>query len=153
MKRKYEHVQELHDWAEKTLVKASKVNDFLVSAGSAPLDQSKKVAELVARPSVFLKDLLQIVPRGTYSEEEVESVDIAIKYQGYIDRERELADKMVRLESLRIPEGFDFDSVSGLSIECRQKLKKYAPRTLAQASRISGVSPADISVLLVYFGR
>ena len=153
MKRKYEHVQELHDWAEKTLVKASKVNDFLVSAGSAPLDQSKKVAELVARPSVFLKDLLQIVPRGTYSEEEVEAVDIAIKYQGYIDRERELADKMVRLESLRIPEGFDFDSVSGLSIECRQKLKKYAPRTLAQASRISGVSPADISVLLVYFGR
>ena len=153
MKRKYEHVQELHDWAEKTLVKATKVNDFLVSAGSAPLDQSKKVAELVARPSVFLKDLLQIVPRGTYSEEEVESVDIAIKYQGYIDRERELADKMVRLESLRIPEGFDFDSVSGLSIECRQKLKKYAPRTLAQASRISGVSPADISVLLVYFGR
>ena len=153
MKRKYEHVQELHNWAEKTLVKASKVNDFLVSAGSAPLDQSKKVAELVARPSVFLKDLLQIVPRGTYSEEEVESVDIAIKYQGYIDRERELADKMVRLESLRIPEGFDFDSVSGLSIECRQKLKKYAPRTLAQASRISGVSPADISVLLVYFGR
>ena len=153
MKRKYEHVQELHDWAEKTLVKASKVNDFLVSAGSAPLDQSKKVAELVARPSVFLKDLLQIVPRGTYTEEEVEAVDIAIKYQGYIDRERELADKMVRLESLRIPEGFDFDSVSGLSIECRQKLKKYAPRTLAQASRISGVSPADISVLLVYFGR
>ena len=153
MKRKYEHVQELHDWAEKTLVKASKVNDFLVSAGSAPLDQSKKVVESVARPSVFLKDLLQIVPRGTYSEEEVESVDIAIKYQGYIDRERELADKMVRLESLRIPEGFDFDSVSGLSIECRQKLKKYAPRTLAQASRISGVSPADISVLLVYFGR
>ncbi len=153
MKRKYEHVQELHDWAEKTLVKAAKVNDFLVSSGSAPLDQSKKVAELVARPSVFLKDLLQIVPRGTYSEEEVESVDIAIKYQGYIDRERELADKMVRLESLRIPEGFDFDSVSGLSIECRQKLKKYAPRTLAQASRISGVSPADISVLLVYFGR
>ena len=153
MKRKYEHVQELHDWAEKTLVKAAKVNDFLVSAGSAPLDQSKKVAELVARPSVFLKDLLQIVPRGTYSEEEVESVDIAIKYQGYIDRERELADKMVRLESLRIPEDFDFDSVSGLSIECRQKLKKYAPRTLAQASRISGVSPADISVLLVYFGR
>ena len=60
---------------------------------------------------------------------------------------------MVRLESLRIPEDFDFDSVSGLSIECRQKLKKYAPRTLAQASRISGVSPADISVLLVYFGR
>lgn len=153
MMRKYEHVQVLHEWADKTLVKAGKVNSFLVSVGSTPLDQSKKVSELVSRPSVFLKDLLQIVPRGTYSEEEVESVDIAIKYQGYIDRERALADKMVRLETLRIPEDFDFDSVSGLSIECRQKLKKYAPRTLAQASRISGVSPADISVLLVYFGR
>ena len=153
MMRKYEHVQELHEWADKTLVKAGKVNSFLVSVGSTPLDQSKKVSELVSRPSVFLKDLLEIVPRGTFSEEEVESVDIAIKYQGYIDRERALADKMVRLETLRIPEDFDFDSVSGLSIECRQKLKKYAPRTLAQASRISGVSPADISVLLVYFGR
>ena len=153
MMRKYEHVQELHEWADKTLVKAGKVNSFLVSIGSTPLDQSKKVSELVSRPSVFLKDLLEIVPRGTFSEEEVESVDIAIKYQGYIDRERALADKMVRLETLRIPEDFDFDSVSGLSIECRQKLKKYAPRTLAQASRISGVSPADISVLLVYFGR
>ena len=152
MMRKYEHVQELHEWADKTLVKAGKVNSFLVSVGSTPLDQSKKVSELVSRPSVFLKDLLEIVPRGTFSEEEVESVDIAIKYQGYIDRERALADKMVRLETLRIPEDFDFDSVSGLSIECRQKLKKYAPRTLAQASRISGVSPADISVLLVYFG-
>lgn len=153
MMRKYEHVQELHEWADKTLVKAGKVNSFLVSVGSTPLDQSKKVSELVSRPSVFLMDLLEIVPRGTFSEEEVESVDIAIKYQGYIDRERALADKMVRLETLRIPEDFDFDSVSGLSIECRQKLKKYAPRTLAQASRISGVSPADISVLLVYFGR
>ena len=153
MMRKYEHVQELHEWADKTLIKAGKVNSFLVSVGSTPLDQSKKVSELVSRPSVFLKDLLEIVPRGTFSEEEVESVDIAIKYQGYIDRERALADKMVRLETLRIPEDFDFDSVSGLSIECRQKLKKYAPRTLAQASRISGVSPADISVLLVYFGR
>lgn len=153
MMRKYEHVQELHEWADKTLVKAGKVNSFLVSVGSTPLDHSKKVSELVSRPSVFLKDLLEIVPRGTFSEEEVESVDIAIKYQGYIDRERALADKMVRLETLRIPEDFDFDSVSGLSIECRQKLKKYAPRTLAQASRISGVSPADISVLLVYFGR
>lgn len=153
MMRKYEHVQELHEWADKTLVKAGKVNSFLVSVGSTPLDQSKKVSELVSRPSVFLKDLLEIVPRGTFSEEEVESVDIAIKYQGYIDRERALADKMVRLETLRIPEDFDFDSVSGLSIECRQKLKQYAPRTLAQASRISGVSPADISVLLVYFGR
>ena len=82
-----------------------------------------------------------------------DSVEISIKYQGYIEREQRIADKILKLEDLRIPEGFDFDNVSGLTIECRQKLKKYSPVTIAQASRISGVSPADISVLLVYFGR
>ena len=79
--------------------------------------------------------------------------DILIKYKGYIDREKQQADKLHRLENLIIPEDFDFDRVQSLSIECRQKLKKYAPQTIAQASRISGVSPSDISVLLVYFGR
>ncbi len=88
-----------------------------------------------------------------YRKEIGESVEIAIKYAGYIERERKTADKIMRLERLRIPEGFDFDKVESLSIECRQKLKRYAPKTIAQASRISGVSPADISVLLVYFGR
>ena len=83
----------------------------------------------------------------------LESIEIAIKYKGYIDREQKIADKIMRLENLVIPDGFDFDKVESLSIECRQKLKKYAPKTIAQASRISGVSPADISVLLVYFGR
>jgi tRNA uridine 5-carboxymethylaminomethyl modification enzyme len=82
-----------------------------------------------------------------------DSVEISLKYKGYIERERLLADKLMRLEDLAIPEGFDFDRVSGLTIECRQKLQKYGPRTIAQASRISGVSPSDISVLLVYFGR
>ena len=90
---------------------------------------------------------------ANYLRELADSVEIAIKYQGYIDREKRVAEKIMRLENLTIPENFDFDSVSGLTIECRQKLKKYAPRTIAQASRISGVSPADVSVLLVYFGR
>lgn len=88
-----------------------------------------------------------------YNKEIADSVEIAIKYQGYIDREQRIADKISRLEDLIIPESFDFDKVSGLTTECRQKLKRYAPRTIAQASRISGISPADISVLLVYFGR
>jgi tRNA uridine 5-carboxymethylaminomethyl modification enzyme len=91
--------------------------------------------------------------RAGYKKDISDSVEISIKYQGYIEREQRIADKIMRLEDLRIPEGFDFDKVSGLTIECRQKLKKYAPATIAQASRISGVSPADISVLLVYFGR
>ena len=88
-----------------------------------------------------------------YKREVLDSSEISIKYKGYIQREQQMADKIMRLENLMIPEGFDFNRVESLSIECRQKLKKYAPRTIAQASRISGVSPADISVLLVYFGR
>ncbi len=90
---------------------------------------------------------------SNYRKEILDSSEIALKYKGYIERERQLADKIMRLENLSIPENFDFDKVESLSIECRQKLKKYEPRTIAQASRISGVSPSDISVLLVYFGR
>ena len=90
---------------------------------------------------------------ANYKREVMDSSEISIKYKGYIQREQQMADKIMRLENLSIPEDFDFDRVESLSIECRQKLKKYAPRTIAQASRISGVSPADISVLLVYFGR
>ncbi|MBR5499632.1 MAG: tRNA uridine-5-carboxymethylaminomethyl(34) synthesis enzyme MnmG [Bacteroidales bacterium] len=91
--------------------------------------------------------------KENYKREVLDSSEIAIKYKGYIQREQQMADKIMRLENLTIPENFDFDRVESLSIECRQKLKKYAPRTIAQASRISGVSPSDISVLLVYFGR
>jgi tRNA uridine 5-carboxymethylaminomethyl modification enzyme len=112
--------------------------------------------DLVARPELSLEELLQFVPRGTnehFSTEVVNSVETAIKYSGYIEREKLQAEKNTRLEYIKIPENFDFDKLSGLSIECRQKLKKYRPGTIAQASRISGVSPADISVLLVYFGR
>ena len=90
---------------------------------------------------------------SNYRKEILDSSEINLKYKGYIQREREMADKIMRLENLVIPENFDFDKVESLSIECRQKLKKYAPRTIAQASRISGVSPSDVSVLLVYFGR
>ena len=81
------------------------------------------------------------------------AVEVSIKYAGYIEREKQQAEKNARLEYIKIPADFDFDRVQGLSIECRQKLKRYKPATIAQASRISGVSPADISVLLVYFGR
>ena len=88
-----------------------------------------------------------------YRNEILSSSEISIKYKGYIQRERQMADKISKLENLIIPDNFDFDRVESLSIECRQKLKKYSPRTIAQASRISGVSPSDISVLLVYFGR
>ena len=153
MMKKYDEVKELGEYCETKLITASKANPYLESVGSSAISESKKVAELVTRPEAKLEDILKIVPRGTYSEEVMESVEISIRYKGYIDREIKMAEKLHRLEKLSIPENFDFDKVSGLTIECRQKLKKYNPRTIAQASRISGVSPSDISVLLVYFGR
>jgi len=147
-------VARLADFCESYKMRANVVNPVLEAAGSTPLTESKRLSELVSRPELSLAELLEIVPRGTkYSSDVVTSVEIAIKYAGYIEREKLQAQKNNRLEYIKIPADFDFDSLNGLSIECRQKLKRYKPETIAQASRISGVSPADISVLLVYFGR
>lgn len=145
---------ELKERCYNTKMRADVVNDYLESCGSTVITDSKKVSELASRPETSLSELLKIVPRGTiYPKEVIDSVEIEIKYKGYIEREKLAAEKLSRLENLIIPDDFDFDRVSGLSIECRQKLKSYKPRTIAQASRISGVSPSDISILLVYFGR
>jgi len=150
---KYNEVNSLVRYCESKKVKQDSVNPYLSAIGSAPISESKKLSDIVSRPDVTLSDILKIVSRETYKEDIIESAEISIKYKGYIDRECKLVEKVSRLESLIIPANFDFDKVSGLTIECRQKLKKYSPKTIAQASRISGVSPADISVLLVYFGR
>ena len=155
MVEKYEKVDNLVSSFRENSIKPEIVNPYLESIGSAVISTSKRVAELLTRPGVEAKDLLEFVPRGTneISEEIVQSAEIRIKYAGYIERERKIADKIRRLENLEIPEDYDFSRIEGLSIECRMKLNRYRPRTIAQASRISGVSPADISVLLIYFGR
>ena len=169
MLAKYYAVGKLKDEICTTSIKPDDVNPYLESVGSAPIETRKKLAELLTRPFVNIKDFEAGVPRGTFvdidgilsscgieegrRDEVVEAVEIAIKYQGYIDREKKLADKILRLENIRIPEDYDFSKITALSIECRIKLERYRPRTIAQASRISGVSPADISVLLVHFGR
>ena len=153
--RKYEQVSALTEFCDRNNLTVSQVNPYLESVGSALLSESKKISEIALRPEVDLAELLKIVPRGTETPDKIviESVEITLKYRGYIDREKRMAEKLHKLEDLKIPDDFDFDKVSGLTIECRQKLKRYSPKTIAQASRISGVSPADISVLLVYFGR
>ena len=205
---KYKRVDALVMALQETSLKPEEVNPYLESVGSAPIDSSRRAADLLVRPDVTLEGLLQIVPRGTSSDcsalweplqnrlasldpshaehgplpltvprvacvleqyptradeqseinevddqEVVDAAEIQIKYAGYIERERKLAEKMLRLENLAIPDDFDFQQITALSMECRIKLNRYRPRTIAQASRISGVSPADISVLLVYFGR
>jgi tRNA uridine 5-carboxymethylaminomethyl modification enzyme len=154
MHRKQELTEELSDYCENHNLKPGAVNQYLESCGSTPLGESRRISDLASRPELKLQKLLEFVPRGTnYPKEVVEAVEVEVKYKGYIEREKTIAGKIKRLEELAIPEGFDFEKVPGLTIECRQKLKRYGPRTIAQASRISGVSPADISVLLVYFGR
>ncbi|MGM9791167.1 MAG: tRNA uridine-5-carboxymethylaminomethyl(34) synthesis enzyme MnmG [Candidatus Cryptobacteroides sp.] len=152
--KKYSAVDELISFCDHTTVKTDLINPYLESKGSALLTESKKISFIATRPEVDLGEILDIVPRRTnYTKHEIESAEISIKYKGYIDREVENAKKLKRLESLSIPEEFDFSNINGLTIECRQKLERYKPQTIGQASRISGVSPADISVLLVYFGR
>ena len=186
---KYDTIEKYNTFLSEASIKPDQINSYLVSVGSAEIDSKKRIADIVVRPQVSLKEVFDNVPCGTkekylidiesdcsvqcempdverlgllaggdsaksYCADEIfQSCEISVKYKGYIDRERKMADKIMRLEKLEIPSDFDFDKISSLSIESRQKLKKYAPRTIAQASRISGVSPADISVLLVYFGR
>ena len=157
MLAKYEEVERCRTALEETPLTPAQVNGYLESVGSAPIENRKRISELLSRPGVSLQGLLacsseNLLP-GADSAEILEDVEIAVKYQGYIDRERRLADKILRLENIKIPEDFDFSQVQSLSTECRIKLARYKPATIAQASRISGVSPADISVLLVYFGR
>ena len=157
MTAKYEEVESLRERLEATSLTPTEVNGYLETMGSAPIENRKRISELLSRPGVSLQGLLGCATDGILpapvSDEILEDVEIAVKYQGYIERERRLADKILRLENIKIPEAFDFSQVQSLSTECRIKLERYKPRTIAQASRISGVSPADISVLLVYFGR
>ena len=153
---KYNAVNELSDYCKSNNYTPEEINGFLSSLGSATLSESKKIADIALRPEVKLSEMFKIVPRGTFNnlpEEIVDSVEISLKYAGYIEKEKQQAEKIRRLEDLMIPEGFDYSKLNGLTIEARQKLTRYQPVTLAQASRISGVPPADISVLLVYFGR
>lgn len=171
MKEKYETVSDLARMCDEVNLRADVINDYLSESNSATLSESKRLSDLASRPEISLDELLNFVPRGTFDKfsvvlpegedigssqrrkEIIDSVEIGVKYKGYIEREKSIAEKIARLEDLKIPQDFDFDKVSGLTIECRQKLLRYKPTTIAQASRISGVSPADISVLLVYFGR
>lgn len=150
----------LIEFIKNCSVRPEMINAYLCSVASAPLKQSVKLADILGRPQITLPALSENLPlvkefinRYHIREEIVEAAEILIKYSGYIDRERMLADKLSRLENLVITGKFNYEELSNLSIEARQKLSKIQPRTIGQASRISGVSPADINVLLILMGR
>ncbi len=163
MVSKREERDSLMEWCASTLVKASpEINARLESLGTSPLTASLKVADLLRRPQLNFEVLAGMLPplksriskiEEARRDEIVEAAEILIKYEGYIRRERELADKTLRLEHVKIPAGYDFGSLRAISTEGRQKLSRIRPGTIGQASRIPGVSPADINILLLMLGR
>lgn len=150
----------LVDYIRNYSVKPDEINSTLTSLNSAPLRQGMKLVDIITRPQIGIPQLLNALPplkefveKNNMRDEIIEASEILIKYSGYIERERMLADKLSRLENLVITGKFNYEELTNLSIEARQKLSKIQPRTIGQASRISGVSPADINVLLILMGR
>ena len=140
-------------------VRPEEANPVLASKGSAPIRQSDKMYKVFSRPNIGIEDVRKFTAVEDYindnslDREVIEQAEIQVKYSGYIAKEKNNADKLTRLEYVKIPQGFDYSQIKSMSYEAREKLKKIQPTTVAQASRISGVSPNDISVLLVYMGR
>ena len=158
---KKKHIEEIETFCQTTSVKAKEINSRLESIGTTPLERGCKVVDLVSRPQLTLDKLSEIIPSlkevlnhpNNRKEEIAEAAEVRMKYKGYIERERLVADKMHRLENIRIKGHFNYMEMNALSTEARQKLTAIEPETLAQASRIPGVSPSDINVLLVLMGR
>ena len=158
---KKQFIEEIENFCQNFAIKPKLINSALEALGTTPLQFGCKLVDLVNRPQLNLQNLSEIIPQlkevlnrpKNRREEITEAAEIRMKYKGYIDRERVVADKMHRLENIKIKGHFKYDELQGLSTECRQKLMKIQPETLAQASRIPGVSPSDINVLLVLMGR
>jgi tRNA uridine 5-carboxymethylaminomethyl modification enzyme len=146
---------------KKTLAEFSvdkSINGYLEEKGSAILNERTRAAKLLLRPGIGIKDLMQVVPGlaekiGNVHALELEQAEIQIKYDVYLEKEQEMVTKMSALEHLTIPDSFNYDKLTALSAEARQKLNKMRPGTLGQASRISGVNPSDVQILMVYMGR
>ena len=161
LKSKQQGEQALTEILRTTSVKAKDINAYLNQMGYGDLQQTCKLIDIVARPNVTIMGLAEALPElkekiellGARQEEIVESTEINIKYKGYIEREKLAADKLRRLDNIRLPKDFDYNSVQSLSTEARQKLIRIQPNTIGEASRIPGVSPNDVSVLLVLMGR
>ena len=156
---KQQKSQQLISFFKKQSVKPEDANPVLETKKSSPIKQSDKVFKIFSRPNITINDVFQFpgvkdyVSKNQFDDEVIEQAEIQVKYSGYIEKERSNADKLTRLEYVKIPANFDYNKIQSMSYEAREKLGSIQPQTVAQASRISGVSPNDISVLLVYMGR
>ncbi|MFN4285652.1 MAG: tRNA uridine-5-carboxymethylaminomethyl(34) synthesis enzyme MnmG [Lacibacter sp.] len=155
---KQHQVAQLKKILAEVVLSPEEINPFLESKNSAPLTQKQKAAQVLLRPGIALHELAAAAPAlqhltATYNREVLEQTEVQVKYDVYIEKERELVQRMSQLEDLEIPSNFDYTRLSSLSAEALQKLQKIRPRTLGQASRISGVNPSDVQILMVYMGR
>jgi tRNA uridine 5-carboxymethylaminomethyl modification enzyme len=159
MEEKFSKSEAMVSFFRETSLKPEEANPILEEKGSAPMSQPDKMFKVFSRPQLELSDFLKFKKVSEYvathnlDNEIIEQAEIQVKYSGYIEKEKNHADKLNRLEDVIIPDNFDFNKIKSISIEAKQKLNKIRPKTIAQASRISGVSPSDISVLLIYMGR
>lgn len=159
MEKKRKQSNDLVKFFENTSILPEEVNHILEERGSSPMKQSDKMFKVFSRPQIHLEDIKKFGKVATYIEKNelerdvLEQAEIKVKYAGYISKEKANADKLTRLENIRIPNNFDYSKLKSLSYEAREKLSKIRPATISQASRVSGVSPSDISVMLVYMGR
>jgi tRNA uridine 5-carboxymethylaminomethyl modification enzyme len=154
-------INDIYSFIRKTGVPPVEANPILEELGGSMLTQQVKLSALLSRPEVDIKTLMKMSSKlnefltetNQFSSTQLESVEVLVKYEGYISREQEMADKAKRLDYIIIPKEFDFKSVKNLSSEALEKLSEISPATIGQASRISGVSPSDIAVLLIHLGR
>lgn len=153
-------VESLISFTRRQSIRIGEIDSYLKSIGSEPMTQGRRIYDIILRSDVTISALRRELPKldrfisdNGISDEMIEAAEIEIKYHGYIEREKFIAQKLHRLENIAIPDGFDFNSMQSLTIEARQKLSRIRPTTIGQASRIPGVSPADVNVLLVKFGR
>jgi tRNA uridine 5-carboxymethylaminomethyl modification enzyme len=157
MKQKVANSNTIVNYFKKTSVTPGEANPLLEELGTAPIPQNYKLDQILSRPQVTMSDMMKLpVVSGfilLYDEEAVLQAEVLMKYEGYLEKEKMVVEKMNRLENIRIHESFDYSAVKSLSLEAREKLIKQKPTTLGQASRISGISPADISVLMIHLGR
>lgn len=159
MEHKFNESEKMVTFFKETSLTHEEANPILVEKESSPMTQSDKMFKVFSRPQIDLEDILkfekvqQYIQDNDLDKEIIEQAEIQVKYSGYIEKERNNAEKLTRLEDIKIPENFDYYKIKSMSIEAKQKLTAIRPVTISQASRISGVSPADISVLLIYMGR
>lgn len=159
MEQKHNDAHKLVDFFTQTSIKPELANPVLESKDSVPIRQSDKMFKLFSRPNITIDDMRKFdvvetyITENNFDTEVIEQAEIQVKYAGYISKEKNNADKLTRLEYVKIPENFDYSKIKSMSFEAREKLKKVQPTTVSQASRISGVSPNDVSMLLVYMGR